>query len=290
MLAELGKLREIHAEIARQRERAERTEDDALATFHADGELGDLPERLRLAEREWDQLLLRLYGLNAPRSQHVCLFVFAESRTTLADLVNGYRSIARQLGLAVAPVRYRLPGAHPPVKETEKLPPQAHKKHPAAYYWHGNGLFAKDETPHRIVLWREGVPADVDPTEKEDAIGFGFAFAGANAHLRFSAEAGWHQFDKAQPPDADTADAMVFASSDPCEAFVPDEKLTRKGNIGAERARRSYNRQKGTACDFEWIKIQPGPILTQLAGGFPKLLAAAVETTVRVRLMQMIVE
>ncbi len=290
VLAELGRLREIHAEIVRQRERAERTEDDALAAFHADGELGDLPERLRLAERDWDQLLLRLYGLNTPRTKHICLHVFAESRTTLADMVNGYRAIAREHGLQIEPFRYRLPGAHPPVQETERLPPQALKKHPAVSYWHEDKLFVKSETPHRIVLWRERVQANFDPTEKDDVIGFGLAFLGPKANLLFSAEAGWHQFDKAQPPDADTADAMVYANSDLLAAFLPDEKLTRRGNIGAERARRSYNRQKGTACDFEWIKIQPGPILTQLPGGFPKLLAAAVETTVRVRLMQMIVE
>jgi len=134
------------------------------------------------------------------------------------------------------------------------------------------------------------VPAGFDPTEKDDVIGFGFQFAGPGAHLRFSAEGGWHQFDKPQPPDADTADALVFATSDDLAAFVPHERLTRKGSIEGDVARRIYNRKTGVALDADWLKVQPAAGLPLPHASFPTLLAAAVDLTVRVRLMQMIVE
>jgi ATP-dependent Clp protease ATP-binding subunit ClpC len=290
VLAELGRLRDVHAEVARARAAAERTEDDALAAYYADGDAGALPDRVKAAEAEWDRLLLRLYALDAPRASRVALHIFAESPTTRADLASGYRAIARDHGLRVEAVRYRLPGAQPPLREPDKPPPQAHKKHPATAYWHEDQLFSKAENPHRLVLWRERVPSPFDPLEKDDAIGYGLEFQGDQAHLRFSAEAGWHQFDKPAQPDADTPDAMVFASSDALEAYLPDVKFARKGAIGAERYRRTWNRAKGTVCDIEWMKVQPGPFLFRANDPFPKLLAAAVDLTVRVRLMQMIVE
>jgi ATP-dependent Clp protease ATP-binding subunit ClpC len=290
VLAELGRLRGILDEVRDARAEAERIEDDALAAFYGSADAGTLPDRVAAAEKTWDQLLLRLYALEARETGFICLHFFAESATTRADLANAYRVIARQQGLAFEVVRYRLPGEQPPIRDSEQRPVQSKPKHPAKVYWHEDQLFSKAETPHRIVLWRERVPGDFDPTEQADTIGFGFQFHGAQAHLRFSAEAGWHQFDKPQPPDADTPDALVFASSDPLEAFLPDEKLARKGAIGGERARRTYNRAKGTVCDFEWIKLQSGPFLFQTAGDFTRLLSGAIDRTVRVRLLQMVVE
>ncbi len=290
VLAELGRLRDIHAEVGRARAEAERFEDDALAAYYDEGDAGELPDRAKAAEAEWDRLLLRLYSLNAPKASRVALHIFAESPTTRADLANGYRAVARAHGLRVEAIRYRLPGTHPPLREPEKLPPQAHKKHPAATYWHESHLYAKSETPHRLVLWREHLAANFDPLEQDDVLGFGLLFEGDQAHLRFSAEAGWHQFDKPAPPDADTADAMVFASSEELDAYLPDPKFARKGSIGAEQPRRNWNRAKGMVCDFDWMKVQPSPFLYRDGEPFSKLLAAALDLTVRVRLTQMIVE
>jgi ATP-dependent Clp protease ATP-binding subunit ClpA len=290
VLADLGRLREVHAEIVRQREQVVALEDAALVAFHTDAPPGDLPDCLRAAEAEWDKLLLRLYALNEPKGQQVCLHLFAESRTTLADLVTGYREIARTHQFVMTCVRYRLPGQHPLVKHPDKLPPQAHKGHKAESYWHEDKLFHKRDWPHKLILWREPVPVGFDPSEKDDVIGFALQFTGPGSHLRFSAEGGWHQFDKPDRSDADTPHALAFATSDKLEAFVPDERLTRKGAIEGDVARRIFNRKTGTALDADWKKVRPTPALMMPGAAFPAVLAAAVDLTVRVRLTQMILE
>jgi ATP-dependent Clp protease ATP-binding subunit ClpC len=290
VFAELGRLREIQTEIHRQREQVVNLENAAVMAYHTDQPVGSLPDQFKTTEVEWDQLLIRLYSLNAVKSQFICLHLFAESRLTLADMVNGYRAIARQHGLAVSCIRYRLPGQQPSGSSSANLPPQSHAGHKAPSYWHDNKLYLKRDHPHKVILWRESVPADVQPLQKDDVIGFGLLISGPSAHLRFSAEAGWHQFDKPTTADADTTDAMVYTSSASLTDFVPDEKLTRKGGLGAEVYRRRYERDLGYAYDRDWIKIQADNHLQLRDGTFEQLLAAALELTVRLRLMQMIVE
>ncbi len=288
VLTDLGRLQEIQAEIARQRDAVITLEDATRVAFHTDAAVGDLSARLGSTQREWDALLLRLYGLSAPKSSHVCLHVFAESRASLADAVNGYRTIARVHNLSVEIVRYRLPGKQPPLKDDS--PPQANKKHKATRYWHEDQCFTKSEFPPKLVLWREAVPPDVDPTAKADVIGFGLQFHGAGAHLRFSSEGGRHALDKADLPDADTPDLLVEVSSEKLAEYLPDEKLIRRGGYGGYPFRRAYDRVKGTVLDHEWTKVFAGPWLGNLSPSFQSLLATAVETTVRGRLMQMILE
>lgn len=290
VLAELGRLRDIQNEIRRLQLQAEQLEDDTLHAILASVDVPELATRLASANADWDLLLHRIYELHTPGTKQIGLHLFAESRTTLADLVNGYRYVARHYGIRTELIRYRLAGHQPAITRNEKLPPEADRNHPAVSYWHQNQLFSKSESPHRIILWRESIAADCDPMEKDDVIGFGIRMIGSKAHLLFSAEAGWYQFDKPHPPDADTADALIYVNSDSLTNFVPDESLVRKGSIRGEHVRRIYDRAKASAFDIEWIKLQNSPYLTDSTGGFHQLLRASIELTVRSRLLQMILE
>jgi hypothetical protein len=135
-LAKLGRLRELAADVERQRQGACDIEDSATIAFHDGGErIGDdLEEQFAAAGVEWDKLLLKLYGLSAPKSDSVTLALFSEHRDHLTKLAAAYKEVAMRQKLLVEAVRYVLPGSEDPPTPTASPPvmPKPQTKTPKA--------------------------------------------------------------------------------------------------------------------------------------------------------------
>jgi ATP-dependent Clp protease ATP-binding subunit ClpA len=304
-LAKLGRLRDLADDVRRQREAAFALEDAAVVAFH-DGTAsppGDLTRQFEEANRLWDRLLLRLYGLTAPASDEVTLALFAEHRGHLGALASAYRTVAEQHRLLVEAVLYELPTGEPPPpfppdfpprpatpprrrrRETSSDPPTSEVVMPPTA-WLRDRLYLTRETPPRELLRRVAVkPGEPLVNLGPNTIGLAMLIAGPGAHVRFCGEAGLHHVLDPETHDAVNPDVLVAVGVESLAEYRPDEKLTRRGAIKAEAPRRTYELEK--ALVFE-------PAVDRMWSGswddLPSVLDPITTANMRHRLLAMILE
>lgn len=308
-LAKLGRLREIAAEVARQREVAFALEDAAVVAFHEGAELlGDLRQQLADANQNWDKLLFRLYLLTGPKSDSVTLVLFSEHREHLGELAAAYKDLAIRHSLIVEAVRYVLPGSEPPPgpsvlpsKATvapkspragapKRMqpggdPPTAEIRMPLTA-WSENRLYAMTANPPKELLWRIAVPDERSLVAlPEGTLGVGLVIAGTGAHVRFGGESGLHRIVNPETHDPANPNVLVKVSHESLSTYRPLEKFVRKGAISDDDARRTIEVVEGRISDAH---VQQA--WTNLFGAWSQRLDPVIAANMRLRLIRMVVE
>ncbi|MFO0825100.1 MAG: AAA family ATPase [Gemmataceae bacterium] len=300
-LAKLGRLREVADEVKQQRDTAITLENDTVIAFHDGFEpTEELSKRLAEANRDWDRLLLRLYGLNAPASDTITIALFAEHRPHLVELATAYRIVAHDAGLVVQMVRYDLPNdrtdtrlpdltamtaitATPsinpndaPTRETQ-LPPTA---------WLRDRFFAIHSGTPKLLLTRTSIdPNRPDDFRTDDTLGLALTISGSGSHVRFCGEAGLHEINTAIDSEPCNPNVLAFVSSETIAAYRPPETVVRKGLLKDREPRREYDIGKGTMRDFALDRTWAA-----LEGHLANWLEPVVTANMRQRLLQLIVE
>ncbi len=291
VLAAVGRLREIADDVNQQRAAAFALEDAAVVAFHDTGEpAAELYQRLRDANRDWDKLLLRLYGLSAPAGDRVTLALFSEHRGHLAELAAAYRKVASDSGLSVDMFRYDLPSGAEPPPVPPPLPPPAPVKPgdtppPPSTVWVGNAFLLLTKPAKTLLKRTPLTPAQYDAYTTGGTIGIALGVSGPGSHLRFWGEAGLHAIKPVNDPDGETPDVVVRVSGEALGAYRPPAVVVRRGWFRDEPIRRQYDRTKDEMHDGVLERVW-----TNQYGELDVWVAAAVAANVRARLLKMIVE
>jgi ATP-dependent Clp protease ATP-binding subunit ClpA len=314
-LAKLGRLREVAAEVERQRQATFALEDGAVIAFHegAAQPPDELRQQFDAASTDWDKLLFRLYALTGPKSDSVTLALFSEHREHLAELAAAYKEVATRHNLLVEAVRYVLPGSEPPpgplvppiparqaarnlskparslrtgnVRPKDSDPPTGEFRVPETA-WSEGRLFRMADNPPKELLWRLAVPYDRPLANfPQGTIGVGLVIAGTGAHVRFGGEAGLHKIVNPHTTDPANPDVLVKVSHEPLQAYRPPEKITRKGAIQDDEPRRVYELGDGKITD-----AHVDHTWTNLWGEWHERLDPVIAANVRLRLVRMVVE
>jgi hypothetical protein len=270
-LARLGRLREVTLEVKRQRQEASDLEDAALVAFHAQAAPDPtLPARLAKLAADWDALLLQIYKRGKQGTDRLTLGVFSEDKDRLFAQAEAYTIIARNRGLAVTAVQYLVAStASPPAGSKPPEPPEE-----VARVWDKDDflLEVRKGEPLKVILKRDrlDIPFARDDFRKR-TVGLGLHLAGPEAVLRFTGEAGLHQFQVPSSKDGSSPDVLVEAEAGNLEDYVPPERIERRGGIGDQPARRVYVAEKqritdpGHEATLPWEGDILGP-LTELTG------------------------
>jgi ATP-dependent Clp protease ATP-binding subunit ClpA len=250
-LARLGRLREIAAEVRRQRQEANDLEEAAVVAFHTQAPADpDLAARQAKRVAEWDVLLFQLYKGGRPGPDRLTLGVFSEDKDRLFVQGKAYALIARARNSAVSAVQYlaataadRPPGPPPP------RPPEQPGE--ATRVWQKDYLLEiRKGEPLKVILKRE--PLDV-PFARDDlypaTVGLGLHLVGPEVVLRFATEAGLHEFAVPSNKDGSSPDVLVETEAGKLEEYVPPERVERRGGIESQPPRRTYWAEKRTAVD-----------------------------------------
>jgi ATP-dependent Clp protease ATP-binding subunit ClpA len=292
-LAELGRLREVAEEVARQRLAGFALEDAAVVSFHesAGAPPAELQERLTDANREWDRLLLRLYALGAAGGDQLTLALFGEHKGHLAELATAYRAAATDAGLAVEMVRYDLPAEADPFVPPPPPPPRAAgapaaEPEPPKPVWDKERMWVFRDGPAKAILKRVvAVPAQPHTYTGAGTVGVALSVAGTGTHLRFRVERGLHEIRSPDPDTGDNPDVMVRMSGEALAAYLPPEACVRRGWYRDAEVRRRYDLTKGEMHDD-----MVGRVWTNMHGGLTGWVAEALAANVRARLLKLITE
>ncbi|WP_439631313.1 AAA family ATPase [Gemmata sp.] len=286
-LARLGRLREVADEVKRQRDAAVALEDDTVIAFHDGFEpTDDLAKRLADGTRDWDRLLLRLYGLNAPPNDSVTLALFAEHRGHLTELAAAYRTVAASAGLSVQVVRYDLPNDRTDGTPPPPRPSRSTADGPPPTEWHRDRLFAMNSGPPKVLLTRTALdPARPHDYHADGTLGLALTVSGTGSHVRFWGESGLHAIRTPDTADTGNPDVLVFVASAALLEYRPPEAVVRKGLLKDRETRREYDVGKGTMRDFPLDRTWTG-----LHGHLTNWVEPAVTASMRLRLLKLIVE
>jgi ATP-dependent Clp protease ATP-binding subunit ClpA len=226
-------------------------EDEALLALYASAGAeafapADLEAAARPLRQLWDELVLTLYCRQFPASNRVTLALFSEDRAWLAELAAAYVGAARQLGLVFNVLAYFLPaagrlpadagGKAPERGTTDALPPRQ--------YWRNETLIAapSGRESEREVLTRDLVK-DVDAflaDLPQRLPGLALELHGTAAAPRFVPEQGLHILRGPKQPQPGVC--LLEAGDTALAAYVPPPGITRKGAIGTQDRRRTYDR------------------------------------------------
>ncbi|HVK09713.1 MAG TPA: AAA family ATPase [Gemmataceae bacterium] len=250
-LARLGRLREVQAEVHRQRREATELEDATLVAFHSQAPPDPaVAARLTKATADWDGLLVRLYRASNPGTAALTLALFSESRDWLFVLAAAYVEVARGRGLGVTAVQYVV--ARPAEAPDDLKPPKPPgEPEEVARAWDKDFLIeVRKGRPLRLTLQRDLLPVPFVPDDlNARAIGVGLEIAGDETTPRFATEAGLHVFRLLAPPEGVSPDVLVETESGPLDEYLPPEGIERRGGIGARPPRRIYAEDRGRIVD-----------------------------------------
>ncbi|MFO0798410.1 MAG: AAA family ATPase [Gemmataceae bacterium] len=284
-LARLGRLRELAAEVRRQRAAAEEVEGEALVALYGGAEAIDpgVAARLSAGEADWDALLFRLYAASRPGADRVTLALFSEHRGHLAELADAYSAEAERhrvraegrVFVAVSAEEARA------VEAKEKPPefPKAEGDEPVTA-WDDDWLWEKAGSAVRVVLRAE------PRTERlpDGAVGVALGLTGPAADLRFAGEAGLHRV-VGTPAEEGNPDVLVAASGVKLAEYRPPVAMVRRGAVKADEPRRVYDRPKARVDDRE-----TGATIEGQWGGFAAVLPAVLAAAARHRLRAVVLE
>jgi ATP-dependent Clp protease ATP-binding subunit ClpA len=258
-MAELSRLRAIATRYDELTEGSHVIEEEALQALYARVGVPTVPPETLLAEveplrRKWYDLLLTLYCRDFANPDAVTLALFAEERPALWMLAMLYCDIADARDYRAELWAYELPtGAR---REAAPKPPEpsepTNEDEPPASFWRQEK--AKDATrevlirhatkrePERELLTRRpikepGAFLEAEPPPR--VLGLALRLSGPAALARFMPEAGLHFFRAAKQQEGGRC--LVETSEGPVAQYVPTEELTRRGGIGTQGRRRTYD-------------------------------------------------
>ncbi len=284
-LARLGRLRELSAEVRRQRATAEEVEDAALVALYtgADATDPELAARLAAGAADWDALLFRLYAANRPGADRVTLALFSEHRIHLAQLADAYRAEAGRHRIhAEGRVFAAVTAEEARAVEAKEKPPTFPKaeRDEAVTAWGEAWLWEKAGSAVRVVMraepWSDRLPAG--------AVGVALELTGPAADLRFAGEAGLHRF-LGIPADEGNPDVLLRATGQRLTDYRPPVAMVRRGAVKADANRRLYELGRGRVIDAE-----TGDLFEGLGGDLAAVLPPVLAANARHRLRAVVLE
>jgi ATP-dependent Clp protease ATP-binding subunit ClpA len=249
-MARLARLREIGDRVGDLIRGSAALEDEALLALYASAGAeafapADLEAAARSLRESWDDLVLTLYCRQFPASDRVTLALFSQDRAWLAELTAAYVGAARQFGLHFDLLAYFLPAAgRPPADAGGKGPEPGTADVPPRQFWRNDILIAAPSAREgeREVLTREPVKnVDAFLAEPPQRLpGLALELRGTAAAPRFVPEQGLHVVRGPKQPQPGMC--LVEAGDTGLTAYVPPQGITRKGAIGTQDRRRTYDR------------------------------------------------
>jgi ATP-dependent Clp protease ATP-binding subunit ClpC len=286
-VARLARLREIAKRLGNLQDQIYSVEAEALHALYADaGEATfareEVVEALRPLRQEWHQLLLTFYRRQFREPDRMTLALFSEDPVWLKGLASAYRGVAQALGIKIELVAYHLPSAIAVARDTpveKPAEPQVEQDgdETLPQFWRQDTLVvaASRRQPEREILTRKRI-ADPDAffaSAWQRVPGLVLGLRGAAAALRFTPEAGLHIFRG--PRQAQASPCLVEVSESEPTAYLPPLGITRRGAIGSQNRRRTYDRIQDVLDDVllqEKLPWQNRPLAIVLAGAIEKRL------------------
>jgi ATP-dependent Clp protease ATP-binding subunit ClpA len=275
-------------------------EDEALqalyAGFGADvfapGDLTAVVEPLR---QNWHDLLLTFYCRGFPHPDRLTLALFSEERDWLFELAAAYVGVARHTQTHVELLAYCPPMTDRRAREpaaradtaalASDLPDESEVS--AEQFWRQDTLFAAaaGRQPEREVLtrlWPKDIDAFLDQPPGR-VLGLALNLRGRAAAPRFAAEQGLHLLRS--PKQAQPGKCLVEISEAELTAYLPPAGIARRGTIGTQNRRRSYDRGLQVLDDHVLEKKMPWQ-----SRPLPAVLAEAMEERLRRNLLGLLDE
>jgi ATP-dependent Clp protease ATP-binding subunit ClpA len=289
-MARLGRLRELAAEVRRQRAAAEAVEDEAVVAFLSGRDTADPGAEARLAvvTRDWDALLFKLYAANRTGADRVTLVLYSEYRAHLAELADAYRAEAETHRLRVAGRVYVKVTVEEVARVNEKgTRPKFPKGEEPVGAWGDDYLWQKAGSLVGVMMRRTPLPAgSLIDRLPDGAIGLSLELTGPAADLRFAAEAGLHRF-LGLPEEVGNPDVLVLATGVPADEYQPPVEMIRRGAVKADAPRRVYDRACGKGRVHDALL---GETFEGLWGDLAAVLPPVLAATARHRLRAVVLE
>jgi ATP-dependent Clp protease ATP-binding subunit ClpA len=272
-MSRLAVLRPTAQRLRELAQEAANLEDESLLALYSssDGETfapEDLAAAVGPLRQAWHDLLVVFYCRDFTDANHQALAIFGEDRDWLMDLARGYVGLAESLKITTEVLAYRLPvarptadgaadAAAPPVVQAGGMEPQAR--------WRGDILVtpATARQPAREVLERtrvERVGEFLSAAPPGWLKGLVLEFHGPAAAPRFRPEAGLHMLRSRGEP---AALCLVEACPQRAHDYVPPPDVTRRGAIGNQERRRTYDEARELVEDallnetYSWAVNEP---------------------------------
>ncbi len=290
------------ARVARLRQAADRVRDLVIGAaaledrwllrlYGEGGEIG--PDERALTATSvsaaWDELLLFLYCREFPRPDRLTLALFAEDPAWLTELAGAYVAAAKGMGLAVAMIAYLLPDggkqerpAAGKEQAAETAPVSDQEGEPPRQLWRADRLWipAAGRRPEREVLVRKKVEdiASFLAAPPPRLPGLALSLRGAGAAPRFMPEQGLHVLR--DPKNPQPIACLVEGSEAELTDYLPPPGITRRGAIGTQPRRRSYDRGQEVLDDVllaEKLPWRNDPLAHALAEAINKHLRRAMK-------------
>jgi ATP-dependent Clp protease ATP-binding subunit ClpC len=280
--ARIARLRQLDDRLCRLLQRLFALEDEALqALYAAPGSAVSAPPDLGAVypalQKEWTDLLLTFYCRDFAMPDRMLLVLFSEEPEALLELATAYLRVCQQPGgPRVSALAYCLPPRSQAVNEPE-LEPAREETEPPAQFWDKDKLYtaAVGRQRARALLSRAPI-ADhwafvTDPPPR--LLGIGLQLNGPAAAPRFISEKGLHVFRGAK--QAQPGRCLVEVSDAIAANYLPPPGITRKGAIGTQERRRTYDQRQETIEDAllgERLAWQNQPLADVLAEALEQLL------------------
>ncbi len=205
-------------------------------------------ESVATLRKEWEEILLTLHSRDFPQPDRITLALFGEEPGWLVELAAAYISVARDMGMTVEVVAYLLADKTKAAKEqsAESSPEPAEEGEPPRQFWRQDTLIvaASGRTPEREVLQRHWVrqPGALFAVPPARLPGLALRLRGPSAAPRFAPEQGLHILRS--PRLSQPAVCLVEASDARLVDYLPPPGISRRGAIGTQSRRRTYDRNK----------------------------------------------
>jgi hypothetical protein len=249
--------RERMAALARLRQTADRLlhletasaalEDRAVLALHGvapeEAAGGESVGALRAA---WEEVLLTLYCREFPAPDRVTLALFGEEPGWLVELAGAFVGAARGRGLAVELAAYVLPEKAKAAREQPggADPGREGNGEPPRQFWRQDTLVAAaaDRVPEREILERVWVkdPDAFLAAPPARLPGLALRLRGPGAAPRFAPEHGLHLLRAPRLPQPSAC--LVEASEARLADYLPPPGVSRRGAVGTQPRRRTYDR------------------------------------------------
>jgi ATP-dependent Clp protease ATP-binding subunit ClpA len=254
-LAQLARLREIAGRVRDLVDRSCLLEDEALQALYAGpGAEAFSADDLHAAAEPLAELatglLLTFYCRQFPAPDTLTLALFSEETAWLVELTAAYLEVAREQKLDIRMAAYRplsAPRAARPAAEKEAAPPADaadEAEEPPPLFWRKDVLIAAATArqPEREVLRREWVedPAAFLGNPPARVLGLALRLRGPAAAPRFGTEPGLHLARSGKQPQP--VKCLVEISEADLAAYLPPAGIARRGALGGQNRRRTYDR------------------------------------------------
>lgn len=210
-------------------------EDTTLLCFYGKerGEKEALQSRFIEHLRDFDEALLRMYGLQFRKADALTLALFGENNEWLFELARQYYEIIFATGAAIEVVEFVTPTA----AEGEALKLRIKAGEKVAVHQ----LFDRQTVKRGVERGREFLLAP-----RPETLGIALRVKGALALPKYQPEWGLHTLIKERQTDRN----LVHTSEARLEDYVPPAELGKRGSIRNQEKRREYNCIEATVEDL----------------------------------------